>query len=395
MNTNEINDLYKRPDTVYTYLDWGSPGQQRVKIEQKTASNQYVWTEEYYDGLGRLIQVRQLDDNSNHLVSGTQLYDSRGHASSGYAPWQVSDTTPAGYLVPPAGTVYTQAAYDGLGRVTSEMALDGATTTRSYADPGAGSIMWEETVTDPLGHQKHYSTDYHGRLVKVEEFDDSPTPALYQTTTYTYDVTDNITEVVVDPVDEALPNPTATMTYDWLGRKLTMNDPDMGAWSYVYDDNGNLTSQTDAESQTIAFEYDALDRLTRRCNPNWATTVLATNGYDDTTGGNKGKGRRTSLTDESGSALWVYDARGRVTQETKTISATPYTTSYAYDNADRLSTVTVPGGEVITQTYNNRSLASTLSSSVSGSIVSSSTYNKIGSPTRLNLNNGVRTDYQY
>ncbi len=385
------------PTVKYSYLDWGTSGLQRVKIETKVASGPatYIWAEEYYDAVGRVMQVRQQGDGGNDVVSATQLYAGRGHLSSAYTNWEVVDTTGSGYIVPPGGTLFTFATYDVLGRVTSERGFDGDVVTSSWVSPASGSVLWEETVTDALGHQKRYGTDYHGRLVKVEEFDDSPTPALYQTTTYTYDVTDNITEVVVDPVDEALPNPTATMTYDWLGRKLTMNDPDMGAWSYVYDDNGNLTSQTDAESQTIAFEYDALDRLTRRCNPNWATTVLATNGYDDTTGGNKGKGRRTSLTDESGSALWVYDARGRVTQKTKTISATPYTTSYAYDNADRLSTVTVPGGEVITQTYNNRSLASTLSSSVSGSIVSSSTYNKIGSPTRLNLNNGVRTDYQY
>ena len=31
-----------------------------------------------------------------------------------------------------------------------------------------------------------------------------------------------------------------TLTYDLLGRKTSMNDPDMGAWQYRYDAAGNL-----------------------------------------------------------------------------------------------------------------------------------------------------------
>jgi YD repeat-containing protein len=46
-----------------------------------------------------------------------------------------------------------------------------------------------------------------------------------------------------------------------LSRKTSMTDPDMGAWTYVYDANGNLTSQTDARGRVINFQYDNLDRL--------------------------------------------------------------------------------------------------------------------------------------
>ncbi|WP_343391853.1 RHS repeat domain-containing protein [Candidatus Amarobacter glycogenicus] len=44
-----------------------------------------------------------------------------------------------------------------------------------------------------------------------------------------------------------------TITYDLLGRKMSMNDPDMGAWSYTYDTAGNLVAQTDARNVTIGF----------------------------------------------------------------------------------------------------------------------------------------------
>src|SRR5262249_50579342 len=65
---------------------------------------------------------------------------------------------------------------------------------------------------------------------------------------------------------------TTTMTYDGLGRKLTLTDPDLGgfaskSWTYQYDDNGNLTSQTDAKGQTINLQYDLLNRVTLRDLP--------------------------------------------------------------------------------------------------------------------------------
>src|SRR4029077_21133787 len=53
-----------------------------------------------------------------------------------------------------------------------------------------------------------------------------------------------------------------SIQYDGLGRKIDTIDPDMGHWTYGYDGNGNLTSQTDGKNQTITFYYDALNRRT-------------------------------------------------------------------------------------------------------------------------------------
>lgn len=41
-----------------------------------------------------------------------------------------------------------------------------------------------------------------------------------------------------------------------------MIDPDMGTWAYAYDNDGNLTSQTDNKGQTIKMYYDVLNRVT-------------------------------------------------------------------------------------------------------------------------------------
>ena len=56
----------------------------------------------------------------------------------------------------------------------------------------------------------------------------------------------------------------SSITYDLLGRKTAMNDPDKGNWSYDYNVYGELTEQTDANGQTGILSYDILGRLTHR-----------------------------------------------------------------------------------------------------------------------------------
>ena len=107
-----------------------------------------------------------------------------------------------------------------------------------------------------------YYYDAFGRLIQVDELDESNNPDNpYATTTYSYDTLGNLEEVV-----DAKNNVTE-MTYDWLSRKKTMTDPDMGNWTYTYDANGNLETQTDAKEQTITFSYDELNRLTGKTYP--------------------------------------------------------------------------------------------------------------------------------
>ncbi|MCG8560408.1 MAG: hypothetical protein MI824_11460, partial [Hyphomicrobiales bacterium] len=88
---------------------------------------------------------------------------------------------------------------------------------------------------------------------------------------------------------------------------MTITNPDLSTSSYGYDGQDNLDSVTD-------YSYDALDRLTAIGYP--ATPAEdVTYGYDDTTGGNEGVGRLTSIGDVSGSTAFTYDHRGNVTQE--------------------------------------------------------------------------------
>jgi len=228
-------------------------------------------------------------------------------------------------------------------------------------------------------------------LDNYQEFD-------YQLTSYSYAVTDQLVGVT-----DALVN-TTVITYNVLGQKTGMNDPDMGVWSYAYDPAGNLTQQTDAKGQRTCLFYDALNRLKGKtyqtsgnCPGTDPGSYTATYTYDSLSGGNKGWGRRTGLIDPSGSAAWVYDVRGRVLTETKTITgAGVYTTTYTYDPLDRVKAITYPTGEVVTQTYNAQGLLENLRSQTNNQwYVTNLDYNANGSLAKLDLGNGTRMLYGY
>jgi YD repeat-containing protein len=174
-----------------------------------------------------------------------------------------------------------------------------------------------------------------------------------------------------------------------------MSDPDMGSWSYGYDDNGNLTSQTSAKDQTITFTYDALNRLTGKSYPQGSGMTDVTYTYDSTDGGNYGKGWRTGMSDTLGTTSYKYDNRGCLIEEKRTIDSVDYTTQFAYDGADRVTSITYPTGETVTQEYNGHGLPYSLSGSVVGDLVTSTLYNNLGLPTEINLGNSLKTIFGY
>jgi RHS repeat-associated protein len=93
-------------------------------------------------------------------------------------------------------------------------------------------------------------------------------------TDYTYDIRDNLVEV-----KDAEGNLTQ-MSYNKLGQKTGMDDPDMGEWSYQYSQSGSLVRQTDAMSQQVRFVYDGLNRVIGKSLPLNNSTAYALYHYD-------------------------------------------------------------------------------------------------------------------
>ncbi len=354
-----------------------------MQLEQRLSGSTYTVVRKFYDGLGRLVKTQTagaaLENGTRDIIVNT-WYDAYGNVIEQSVPYDVSPGS--GYRTPDTSRASTVKQYDVLGWLKKVIAPDGTSTTYTYLDLAV-------RLTDANGHSTVTRMDDWGRTVEVE-------PPAGPGVSYTYDEVDRL-------LSASRGGATVSLSYDLGGRKIAMNDPDLGNWTYTYDALGNLTSQTDARGCVIALSYDGLNRLTGKvfsgaCD----STPDITYTYDAyTAGSNYGRGYRTGMTDASGSTSWKYDARGRVTEETKVVSgAGTFKTQWGYNSADLVAWLKYPAddagglGEQLTYTYHPQSWLNSASGTVT--YVQSTVYDAAGRVQGRTLgNNLLVTDYTY
>ena len=185
------------------------------------------------------------------------------------------------------------------------------------------------------------------------------------------------------------------MEYNTLGWKETMDDPDMGMWSYTYDKNGNLLKQTDAKDKDITFEYDELNRveLKNYTDPACTDTTYA---YDQSFSGRNPIGRLTTMTDSTGNTKYYYDELGRTKKTEKTVGTNSYTTETTYDALSRTVDVTYPDYQKVNYTYGTGGNIKKVEDIANSIIYANYTgYNALEQVGDILYDNGVGTAYTY
>jgi RHS repeat-associated protein len=337
---------------TYTYLD----GRLRTRNTQTPApGGGRIVTETSYDGRG-LTAVR------------TAPYFNIGAAGSGMVSAALADL--------PSRTVYS---YDNLQRPTVEALQTLGTEKYRTAYSYDGD---RQTVTPPSGGASTSKWDAAGRTTSLAIY---PTPSptgTAETTQYGYNPAGELTTIT-----DAAGNVT-TYGYDLAGNRTTVADPDTGASSSTYNPAGDLQSTTDARGQKLSFEYDALGRVTTRWAGEKTTgTKLAAYAYDTLAKGQLTSATRYVGTDEYITEPIGYDDRYRPTGTRWTIPnsegalAGRYETSYGYDSADHLTTITYPAraglpAETVTTGYDPLGYATTLTGAVT--YITATTFTPIG-----------------
>src|SRR5262249_9146870 len=102
---------------------------------------------------------------------------------------------------------------------------------------------------------------------------------------------------------------------------------------------------TDAKGQVTTYTYDALNRVT---SITYQGNLTHTFQYDQ---GIDGVGRLTRIAEPNSTTQYVYNQKGRLTSETRTINGVDYLVGYSYDTAGRLSGMTYPSGRQVAYTY--------------------------------------------
>jgi RHS repeat-associated protein len=301
-------------------------------------------------GTGQTRTTTYTRANASHPGDLTALTDPNGKTTA-FAYDSAGDLAS---MTDPLGNKTTY-GYDSIGRLTSMVSPRGnagganpASFTTNYTYDPASRLKSE---TDPLGGAQSWSYDGDGNLISYTDADN-------RTTGYMYDA-DNELTTITRPDNTILRNGydsagnltsqtdgsghITTYGYNALERLTSVSDPLLRATSLGYDATGNVQSTTDPLNRTTSYGYDASNELTSICYSTCPSSPDVTYSYD-------ADGRRTAMTDSTGSSGYVYDSLGRLKSTT---DGAGNSVGYGYDLAGDATTITYPGTKLLTRAFDD------------------------------------------
>jgi RHS repeat-associated protein len=354
-----------------------------VTASKKINTGQTQTTVAVADGLGHVKQTQLTSDPQGTVFTDT-TYDGFGRVHTASNPYRSSSDSTYGL------TTYV---YDAIGRTTAITAPDASVTATSYT--GACT-----TVTDPAGKVRQACSDALGRLTQVTE---AP-GGLGYVTSYSYNTLNDLTGTVQNG------SHNRSFVYDSLSRLTSATNPESHTIGYAYDANGNLVSKTDGRSISTTYSYDSLNRLTHRSYSDGSLAMAYQ--YDGDAvffgAGANGLGRLTITSNGDGSFAdhISYDPMGRVALVRHCLTGLPtnepcWPTTYSYDLAGNLISLTYPSGRTVKYQYNGASRPNLVTFdnlngiSVGYNYLTGATYAPHGAPTTITLGNGLTETNAY
>jgi RHS repeat-associated protein len=315
-----------------------------------------------FDTNGRLVEIRDRNGNAQDIA-----YDASGHMKSvteaGATDHQLLFTYTGNHITAISdgtGRTWTY-TYSGNELVRVDYPSDAQTPQETfrydyYTDTALGGLLRQ--VTEPNGGTSQFAYYANRRAYQVSDPDGF---------TYTYDF--NLYRDRTGYIDER--GNTTLYSYNSAGDLVALQHPDRARESSVWQNNLEM-SHTDVFGQTYTYQYDTLGNLTRMTDragnvtsytydPTFSQVTSVTQPDDSvTTNVYDAKGNLIKTTDPSGAVTTIsYDSNGRVTSVTKplgNLAATPgtYTTTYTYNDAGQMLTISTDFPSAETFTYDAR-----------------------------------------
>jgi RHS repeat-associated protein len=330
--------------TAYTYDEVGNRA-------ARTDANQHITTYAY-DLAGRLTSTTDPlsnDWSTTHDAAGnvaTQT-DANGNTAT-FVYDALNRLTTITYA--DTSTPTTTFAYDANGNQTSM--VDGAgTETRTYDELNRLTAVTRGTATFSYGYDvasNLTSRTYPGQTAQAFTYDDDGRLTSASGATYGYDPAANLlTAATPDGL-------TARYTWDRAGRLLevahTTASATLSRFTYGHDPAGNRVAMTTRHG-AVTYRYDELDRLIEAC---WSQTSCP-GGAPATplpclqciSGTVSRPAAGTNPPAGETYRTYTYDPVGNRLTEASNAG----TTSYAYNAADRMTSVIPPGQGPIAYTY--------------------------------------------
>jgi RHS repeat-associated protein len=170
-----------------------------------------------------------------------------------------------------------------------------------------------------------------------------------------------------------------TQVYDALGRKTQQSDPDSGTWAYAYNALGEQVAQTDLLGQATRQRYDARGRVIERISESAPGVIELSHRFVFDTGIG-GKGQLAEESSTGGYAAWSsdgtlahdfrrtysYDSLGRPVGSVTRIDGAGYATVTRYDALGRAWQSQDASGNWLKTQFDARGFAAALCESSSG-----------------------------
>jgi RHS repeat-associated protein len=294
-------------DVGITYYECVT-GEECGQIETITNAAGHEWTFDTYDGHGRVTQIT-LPNGSTQVLD----YDLRGRLLS----MQESAGGPS------RTTTYDYYDNGLLQRVTSP---NGAYLEYTY-----NNARLLTAISDNQGNTIVYGYDLAGNRTSEDISDASQN--LKKTVDYAYDAFNHIESMTA-------PGSLTELLFDAVGNLTDETDPNSNDTGHDYDSLNRLIETLDALSGTAEYGYDVADRLISVEAPNGATTEYA---YDDLAN------LLAATSPDTGTTTYTYDAAGNLLTQT---DANSVTVEYEYDALNRLTSISYPNSALdVTLTY--------------------------------------------
>ncbi len=359
-----------------------------------------------YDEIGRMVKsvnpLGQTVSESEYDAAGRMAATVDGVGNR--TEFTYDDAGRRTGVTDPAGKTSTM-TYDSMGRVTQSKDPLNNTVTFQYDYRGRQTV-----VTDPVLEQTESVYDRVGNVVEQIDARGESTRMAYDTLGRQTSLTDRLGKVTSFGYDRAgrrsrMTDAQGSETvygFDSFGRSSTTRYPDHvsgaahGDLNYgivlnEYDAKDRLEKRTDQKGNSVTHHYDAAGRMTSRAYRKLGSSTVV----DTDTFSYDGNGRM--LTAASGrygnTVAFSYDSAGRKSSESQTVDSRTYTTSYGYDAASRVTSMTYPDGSVVARSYNARGLLDEVE--LDGKFVQRRTYDDAGRVAAGTYGNAVVTSYAH
>lgn len=321
-----------------------------VKAEIDERGNR---TEYRYNAKNELVEIIYADGTPNTLADNpitVYQYDAAGRLRS--------ETN--------ARNQTTTFVYDELGRLKETRFPDNTKTTTTYDALGR-----RISSTDRNGKVTKYEYDAAGKLTAVVQNLNQPGVGLIELRTeYSYDEAGRLTGV------KDANTRVTEYEYDLVGRPLVTILPDEKWSETYYDGAGNIIGLIDFNGNSVFYNYDA-------------GSAAAAGSQNPVRYAYTPTGKIASIVDSRGTTSYKYDERDRLisrTDPTGLYTANNATIEYGYDAAGNITSVAVPSGTT-GYTYDERNRLKTVTDPDGG--VTTYSYDAAGNLSSTQLPNGV------